>query len=57
MEIYVQNPLPKWPTYIGECCCRERVLASGIPVGRCGVCGEKPTYLRPDDWSVSGPNP
>lgn len=37
-------------TYIGFCC-REWVLAVTIPssVGRCGLCGEKPTYLREDD--------
>lgn len=34
-------------TYIGECC-REWVLALGVPVGRCGLCGEKPVFLRSD---------
>lgn len=47
METHVQNPLPNWPTYIGLCC-REWVLAWGVPLGRCGLCGEKPTYLRAD---------
>lgn len=36
------------PTYIGMCC-REWDLAVGYPVGRCGLCGEKPTYLRPSE--------
>jgi hypothetical protein len=40
------RPLPKVPTYIGRCC-REWVLAIGAK-GRCGLCGEKPTYSRPD---------
>ena len=35
------------PTYIGYCC-REWVLAWGHK-GRCGLCGEVPTYLRDDD--------
>lgn len=35
------------PTYIGFCC-REWVLAIGHK-GRCGLCGEVPTFLRPDD--------
>jgi hypothetical protein len=37
------------PTYIGYCC-REWVLAAGHK-GRCGLCGEIPTYLRPDEES------
>lgn len=41
------GPLPKIGTYIGYCC-REWVLALGFQVGRCGLCGEKPTYLRDD---------
>jgi hypothetical protein len=45
--IHQQNPLPKWPIYIGSCC-REWPLAVGIPVGRCGLCGERPTFLRAD---------
>lgn len=44
---WVQRPeLPKVPTYIGFCC-REWVLAYG-PGGRCGLCGERPVFLRPD---------
>lgn len=42
--------MPQIPTYIGSCC-REWVLAVLIPVGRCGLCGERPTYLREDDGS------
>ena len=38
----------KWTTYIGYCC-REWVLAAMCPVGRCGICGEVPEYLRPDE--------
>lgn len=34
-------------TYIGKCC-REWPLAKGYPVGRCGLCNERPTYLRED---------
>ena len=36
-------------TFIGECC-REWVLAVGVPVGTCGLCGERPTYKREDDY-------
>lgn len=51
MEATVQLPaFPPMLTYIGECC-REWVLAVGIPPGRCGLCGEKPTYKREDDGS------
>lgn len=42
------KPLPKRLTYIGRCC-REWILALGYPVGRCGLCGERPTYLRKDE--------
>ena len=42
-----QGPLPKMATYIGQCC-REWVLAAGAPVGTCGICGERPTFLRAD---------
>lgn len=35
-------------TYIGQCC-REWPLAAGYPVGRCGICGEVPEFLREDD--------
>jgi hypothetical protein len=47
IHVYRKNPLEKWPTYIGYCC-REWPLAIGMPVGRCGICGERPTYLRDD---------
>lgn len=33
-------------TYIGTCC-REWVLACGVN-GRCGQCGERPTFTRDD---------
>lgn len=36
-------------TFIGYCC-REWVLAVGGK-GSCGLCGERPTYLRPDPES------
>lgn len=43
--------LPKLPTYIGQCC-REWVMPiSGRP-GRCGICGEQPTFLREDKTSA-----
>jgi hypothetical protein len=35
-------------TYIGECC-REWIMAAGFPRGRCGLCGEAPTFKREDD--------
>lgn len=36
------------PTYIGYCC-REWVLAIGsTTMAACGLCGETPTYRRPD---------
>ena len=44
----VQQQLPLPPTYIGKCC-REWVLAYFATVGRCGLCGERPTYLREDE--------
>lgn len=43
-----RSRLPKVFTYIGYCC-REWILAAGYPVGSCGLCGERPTYLREDD--------
>lgn len=33
-------------TYVGVCC-REWTLAVGFPVGRCGLCGERP--VRKED--------
>lgn len=47
-HVHSQTPLELPPTYIGYCC-REWVLAAGAHRGRCGLCGEVPTYLRPDD--------
>lgn len=43
----------KLPTYIGFCC-REWILAILAPVGTCGYCGQRPTYLRPDDYGAEG---
>lgn len=40
-------PLHKVPTYIGKCC-REWVLALAAR-GKCGLCGEVPVYVRPDE--------
>lgn len=40
--------MSKWPTYIGHCC-REWILAVGVPLARCGLCNERPTFLRPDE--------
>lgn len=34
-------------TYIGKCC-REWVLVMGVRVGPCGICNERPVYLRDD---------
>ena len=39
------NPAHYTPTWIGYCC-REWVMAYGYKSGRCGLCGETPTYLR-----------
>ena len=41
-----QPTLGTVPTYIGFCC-REWVLAVGQH-GTCGLCGQIPTFLRPD---------
>lgn len=46
-----ERPVELPPTYIGYCC-REWVLALGFRGGRCGLCGERPAYLRPDDRSA-----
>lgn len=35
------------PTYIAFCC-REWIAPMGYRGGRCGICGERPEYLRPD---------
>lgn len=40
-------PLPKLPTYIAFCC-REYVAPIGFAGGRCVHCGERPSWLRPD---------
>lgn len=31
--------------YLGKCC-RIWLMILGAPVGRCGICGEKPDFLR-----------
>lgn len=31
--------------YFGYCC-REWALAWSVPVGSCGLCGERPKFLR-----------
>lgn len=43
-----RKKLPEVHTYVGYCC-REWVLAALHPVGSCGLCGERPSYLREDD--------
>lgn len=46
--VYAKRPpFPKPQTYIGYCC-REWVMPIGYPSGRCGLCGERPTFLRED---------
>lgn len=46
--VYHQRlPLPKVATYISYCC-REWIAPVGYPSGRCGLCGERPTFLRHD---------
>jgi hypothetical protein len=52
IRIHRQSPLERVPTYIGFCC-REWPLPIGYPPGRCGLCGERPTFLREDQWRVS----
>jgi hypothetical protein len=47
IRYYRKNPLEPLATYIGVCC-REWPLAVGVPVGRCGLCGERPVFLRED---------
>lgn len=50
----VRHPLPKIGTYIGVCC-REWVLAVGVPVSSCGLCGSRPVYERDDDGTDPTP--
>ena len=40
-------PLPKIPTYIGACRCREYIMAYGRG-GRCEHCGTGIEYVRED---------
>jgi hypothetical protein len=48
---YLQRPpLPKVPTYVAYCC-REWIAPYGFRGTTCGLCGERPTYLRPDPES------
>lgn len=48
IHVHHQNPLDKLPVYIGVCC-REWPMPIGYMPGRCGLCGERPTFLRMDD--------
>lgn len=51
--VYTQRPpLPRVPTYIAYCC-REWIAPFGHQGGRCGLCGQRPEYLRPDPESVT----
>lgn len=45
IKIVQQIPLEPFPYYIGICC-QEWPLALGHSPGRCGECGQKPTFLR-----------
>lgn len=46
--VYLSRPpLPRTPTFIAFCC-REWIAPIGHPAGRCGLCGERPTFLRSD---------
>ena len=46
--LYVQQGgLPRLATYIGYCC-REWVMPIGSMGGSCGLCHERPTFLRDD---------
>lgn len=44
------------PTYIAYCC-REWIAPYGFRGGRCGLCGERPVYLREDPLSPVQPRP
>jgi hypothetical protein len=44
-------PLPRVPTYIAYCC-REWIAPILHKGTTCGICGEYPTYLRPDPDSA-----
>lgn len=46
-----RNSLPKVPTYIAYCC-REWIAPYMHKGTTCGLCGERPTYLRPDPDSA-----
>jgi hypothetical protein len=45
ITIIQQTPLPKLLTVITECC-REWEAPIGFAGGRCGYCGERPTFKR-----------
>lgn len=50
--VYLSRPpLPRVPTFIAYCC-REWIAPYGFRGTTCGICGERPTYLRPDPESV-----
>lgn len=38
------------PTFIAYCC-REWIAPYGYGPGRCGICGERPEFLREDEDS------
>ena len=44
----LQTSIGEVETYIGKCC-REWVMVKGFMGGTCGLCGERPAYLREDD--------
>jgi hypothetical protein len=48
IRIYRQSPLDRIPTYIGRCC-REWPMPVGLKPGRCGLCGERPEFVRVDN--------
>lgn len=43
------------PRYVGRCC-REWLLSAAGGRGRCGLCGETPTYDRPARPDEYGPS-
>ena len=54
MEPTVQTTATPIPTCITECC-REWVSPAFGRSGRCGLCGERPTFVRmlpEDEWVV-----
>lgn len=49
---YLSRPPIKLPPTFIAYCCREWIAPYGYPSGRCGLCGERPTYLRDDPEST-----